>query len=81
MRSNQSRGVRWRRSSRRGDHDSMSLTVKERERERERFDRGGEKLRPCGRVGERLALLRNKRESERLRVRNWELENEIRFCV
>ena len=42
----------------------MSLIVKEREREREWFDRGGEKLRPCGRVGERLAPLGNERENE-----------------
>uniref|UniRef100_A0A2N9ITC7 UDP-glucose:glycoprotein glucosyltransferase thioredoxin-like domain-containing protein n=1 Tax=Fagus sylvatica TaxID=28930 RepID=A0A2N9ITC7_FAGSY len=39
-------GARWRRSTRRGDCDFVSLTVKERESERERL-RG----RPCGRVG------------------------------
>ena len=46
MRSNRSYGAQWRRSSRRGDRDFVSLTVKERERERERL-----RVRPCGRVG------------------------------
>ena len=50
MRSSRSCGARWRRSSWRGDRDSVSLNVKERERERERL-----RVRPCGRVGNGLA--------------------------
>ena len=46
MRSSRSCSAQWRRSSQKGDRDSMSLTMKERERERKRFDHGGEKLRP-----------------------------------
>ena len=46
VRCGQSCGAWWRRSSRRGDRDSVSLTMNEREREREQL-----RMRPCGYVG------------------------------
>ena len=66
MRSSRSRGARWRRSSRRGNRDSVSLTVKERERKlRVKVgERGGDVVRGLRREREKIEKKREKEGSE-----------------